>query len=97
MIPLGTVAKITPAVGPSLISLYNLYPSASIIGLPAPGYSSGQSMNLMEQIAGEDLAAGRRLRVDGAMSYQEKVVGGQIYLGVRACSAAGLSRAGRPI
>ena len=29
MIPLGTVAKITPAVGPSLISLYNLYPSAT--------------------------------------------------------------------
>ena len=37
MIPLGTVAKITPAVGPSLISLYNLYPSATIIGLPATG------------------------------------------------------------
>ena len=37
MIPLGTVAKITPAVGPSLISLYNLYPSATIIGLPAHG------------------------------------------------------------
>jgi len=29
MIPLGTVAKITPTVGPSLISLYNLYPSAT--------------------------------------------------------------------
>ena len=27
MIPIGTVAKITPSVGPSLISLYNLYPS----------------------------------------------------------------------
>ena len=35
MIPLGTLVKITPAVGPSLISLYNLYPSATIIGLPA--------------------------------------------------------------
>src|SRR4029078_6653816 len=30
MIPLGTVARITPAVGPALISLYNLYPSASL-------------------------------------------------------------------
>ena len=28
MIPLGTVVTITPTVGPSLISLYNLYPSA---------------------------------------------------------------------
>ena len=79
MIPLGTVAKVTPAVGPSLISLYNLYPSASIIGLPASGYSSGQSMNLMEQIAGKTLPPGAGFEWT-AMSYQEKVVGGQIYL-----------------
>jgi HAE1 family hydrophobic/amphiphilic exporter-1 len=61
MIPLGTVAKITPAVGPSLISLYNLYPSATIIGLPATGYSSGQSMNLMEEIAVAPPLVGRPL------------------------------------
>src|SRR5436305_9150918 len=41
MIPIGTVARITPAVGPPLISLYNLYPSATIVGLPAQGYSCG--------------------------------------------------------
>ncbi len=78
MIPLGTVAKITPAVGPSLISLYNLYPSATIIGLPSTGYSSGQSMNLMEEIAGKTLPPGAGFEWT-AMSYQEKVVGGQIY------------------
>jgi HAE1 family hydrophobic/amphiphilic exporter-1 len=79
MIPLGTVAKITPAVGPSLISLYNLYPSATIIGLPAQGYSSGQSMALMEEIAAKTLPPGTGYEWT-AMSYQEKVVGGQIYL-----------------
>jgi HAE1 family hydrophobic/amphiphilic exporter-1 len=78
MIPLGTVAKITPAVGPSLISLYNLYPSATAIGLPAQGYSSGQSMTLMEEIAGKTLPPGTGYEWT-AMSYQEKVVGGQIY------------------
>jgi HAE1 family hydrophobic/amphiphilic exporter-1 len=78
MIPLGTVAKITPSVGPSLISLYNLYPSATIIGLPATGYSSGQSMTLMEEIAGKTLPPGTGFEWT-AMSYQEKVVGGQIY------------------
>ena len=78
MVPLGTVAKITPAIGPSLISLYNLYPSATIIGLPATGYSSGQSMNLMEEIAGKTLPQGTGFEWT-AMSYQEKVVGGQIY------------------
>jgi HAE1 family hydrophobic/amphiphilic exporter-1 len=30
MIPIGTLAKITPSVGPSLISLYNLYPSSTV-------------------------------------------------------------------
>jgi HAE1 family hydrophobic/amphiphilic exporter-1 len=78
MIPLGTVATITPAIGPSLISLYNLYPSATIIGLPATGYSSGQSMNLMEEIAAKTLPPGTGFEWT-AMSYQEKVVGGQIY------------------
>jgi HAE1 family hydrophobic/amphiphilic exporter-1 len=79
MIPLGTVAKITPSVGPSLISLYNLYPSATIIGLPAQGYSSGQSMALMEEIAAKTLPPGTGYEWT-AMSYQEKIVGGQIYL-----------------
>jgi HAE1 family hydrophobic/amphiphilic exporter-1 len=79
MIPLGTVAKITPAVGPSLISLYNLYPSSTIIGLPAKGYSSGQSMALMEEIAARTLPPGTGYEWT-AMSYQEKAVGGQLYL-----------------
>jgi hydrophobic/amphiphilic exporter-1 (mainly G- bacteria), HAE1 family len=79
MVPLGTVAKITPAVGPSLISLYNLYPSSTIIGLPAKGYSSGQSMALMEQIAAKTLPPGAGYEWT-AMSYQEKAVGGQLYL-----------------
>lgn len=79
VIPLGTVATITPSVGPSLISLYNLYPSATVIGLPATGYSSGQSMTLMEEIAAKTLPPGTGYEWT-AMSYQEKIVGGQIYL-----------------
>ena len=78
MIPLGTVANITPSIGPSLISLYNLYPSSTVIGLPAQGYSSGQSMALMEQIAAKTLPAGTGYEWT-AMSYQEKAVSNQIY------------------
>jgi hydrophobic/amphiphilic exporter-1 (mainly G- bacteria), HAE1 family len=78
MVPIGTVAKITPAVGPSLISLYNLYPSATIVGLPAQGYSSGQSLGLMEQIADKTLPRGTGFEWT-AMSYQEKAVSNQIY------------------
>ena len=79
MIPIGTVTKVTPAVGPSLISLYNLYPSSTVIGLPAQGYSSGESMKLMEEIAAKTLPRGAGYEWT-AMSYQEKIVGGQIYL-----------------
>jgi len=77
MIPIGTLARITPTIGPSLISLYNLYPSATIIGLPAQGYSSGQSLQLMEEIAARTLPPGTGY-VWTAMSYQEKAVSGQI-------------------
>src|SRR5262252_1309979 len=78
-IPLGTLIQITPDAGPSLISLYNLYPSASIVGLPASGYSSGQAISLIEQIAAQTLPAGTGYDWT-AMSYQEKAVGKQLYL-----------------
>ncbi len=78
MIPLGTIVHLVPDVGPSLVSLYNLYPTAAVIGLPAQGFSSGQSMRLMEEIAGNVLPKGTGYEWT-AMSYQEKIVGGQIY------------------
>jgi hydrophobic/amphiphilic exporter-1 (mainly G- bacteria), HAE1 family len=78
MIPLGTVIKIGPAVGPSLVSLYNLYPSSTIIGLPATGFSSGQAMSMMEQIADRTLPRGTGYEWT-ALSYQEKAVGNQLY------------------
>jgi HAE1 family hydrophobic/amphiphilic exporter-1 len=78
MIPLGTMVKITPTVGPSLLSLYNLYPSSMVMGLPATGFSSGEAMTLMEQIAAKSLPPGMSYEWT-AMSYQEKLVGNQIY------------------
>jgi HAE1 family hydrophobic/amphiphilic exporter-1 len=48
------------------------------VGLPAAGYSSGQAMSLMEQTAAHTLAPGTGYDW-AAMSYQEKLVGGQIY------------------
>jgi HAE1 family hydrophobic/amphiphilic exporter-1 len=78
MIPLGTLVHITPTVGPSLLSLYNLYPSSTVIGLPATGFSSGEALGLMEQIAAGLLPPGTSYEWT-AMSYQEKLVGNQIY------------------
>ena len=77
MIPLGTVLTIEPSFGPSLISLYNLYPSATVIGIPAKGFSSGDAIELMEQITARTLPPGVGSSWT-ALSYQEKLVGGQI-------------------
>jgi HAE1 family hydrophobic/amphiphilic exporter-1 len=79
MIPLGTLIKITPMTGPSLISLYNLYPSATVIGMPARGKSTGETMTLMEDLAAKTLPP-RAAYEWSAMSYQEKLVGNQMYL-----------------
>jgi hydrophobic/amphiphilic exporter-1 (mainly G- bacteria), HAE1 family len=78
MIPLGTMVRIEPIVGAPLISLYNLYPSSSISGLPAAGFSSGQAISLMEQNAAQTLPPGTGSDWT-AMSYQEKIVGNQMY------------------
>jgi hydrophobic/amphiphilic exporter-1 (mainly G- bacteria), HAE1 family len=78
MVPLGTLLDVREVEGPSLIGLYNLYPAATIAGLPAAGFSSGQVMTLMEQIAERTLPPGMGTEWS-AMSYQEKVVGNQVY------------------
>ena len=76
MVPLGTLVKVEKRLGPLVIPRYNLYPAASINGSAAPGYSSGQAMKLMEQMAARKLPSGMDSEWTG-MSYQEKRVGGQ--------------------
>jgi HAE1 family hydrophobic/amphiphilic exporter-1 len=78
MVPLGTVVDVTMMQGPSLISLYNLYPTATIVGGSAAGFSSGQALDIMQQIADRTLPSGAGYEWT-ALSYQEKAVGGQIY------------------
>ena len=78
MTPIGTVVDINEVQGPSLISLYNLYPSATIVGSAAPGFSSGQALDIMEQIGAHVLPTGSGFEWT-AMSYQEKQVGSQTY------------------
>ncbi len=76
MLPLGTVAKISESLGPQIITRYNLYPSSSISGEAAAGFSSGQALKLMEQMARDKMPASMGFDWT-AMSYQEKKVGGQ--------------------
>src|SRR3954470_10531240 len=78
-VPIGTLAEIVPTTGPPLISLYNLYPTATVIAIPVQGVSSGEGMALMEQMAARILPAGTGYEWT-ALSYQEKLVGSQMYL-----------------
>jgi HAE1 family hydrophobic/amphiphilic exporter-1 len=77
MVPIGALATLKQDHGPPLISLYNLYPSAAIVGSPAPGFSSGEAIALMDQIADQRLPPGTGFEWT-AMSYQENVVGNQL-------------------
>ena len=51
MVPLDNLITVTQTTTPQVISHYNLFRSAEIDGSPAPGYSSGQAIAAMEQLA----------------------------------------------
>src|SRR5262249_32379283 len=53
MVPLGTLTQVQDVGGPVLGMRYNMYTSAAVNGTPAPGVSSGQANQAMEQLAGE--------------------------------------------
>jgi hydrophobic/amphiphilic exporter-1 (mainly G- bacteria), HAE1 family len=78
MVPISAVAHLGPAVAPPLVTLYNLYASSTIVGSPARGFSSGEAMTIMEEIAKRVLPADVSFEWT-AMSYQERVTGNQLY------------------
>lgn len=79
MVPLGTLLSVNRQVGSELVSRYNLYPAAPLFGAPAPGYSGGDAMNIMEQMAEDVLPAGFKYDWT-AVAYQQKLVGNTAYL-----------------
>jgi hydrophobe/amphiphile efflux-1 (HAE1) family protein len=54
MFPLSTVLSIRDTSGPVLVLRYNMYSAAAITGAPAPGTSSGQAADLMEQLVNSE-------------------------------------------
>jgi len=78
-VPMAAVASIEQRFGPSMISRYNLYPTASVKGQAGPGYSSGQSLDLMEQVAKQTLPTSMGFEWTG-LAYQQKKSGGAVGL-----------------
>jgi HAE1 family hydrophobic/amphiphilic exporter-1/multidrug efflux pump len=75
MVPLSTLVSSRSINGPQYYERYNVYGAATINGSNAPGYSSGQAIAAMEQLARE-LPAGFNYEWSEA-TYQEKKTGGQ--------------------
>jgi hydrophobe/amphiphile efflux-1 (HAE1) family protein len=75
MVPLSTLVTIKPKVGPEYVERFNVFRAVTINGSPAPGYSSGQATQAMEELA-RDLPSGYGYDWTGT-TYQEKISGGQ--------------------
>ncbi len=76
MVPLSSVMQMKKIIGPADLPVYNMYRSITINGTAAPGYSSGQAMNAMAELAEEVLPADKTYGFEwSGMSYQEKLAG----------------------
>jgi HAE1 family hydrophobic/amphiphilic exporter-1/multidrug efflux pump len=75
MVPLSTLVSIKPKLGPEFIERFDVFRAVTIIGSPAPGYSSGQATRAMEELA-QDLPSGYGFDWTGT-TYQEKISSGQ--------------------
>ena len=65
MVPLGAIADFRDTNGPVMLIRYNLYASAPVQGMPNRGYSSGQAIETMEELARESSSVDA-IRMDGA-------------------------------
>ena len=76
MIPLTSLGTTSYTTGPGSIKRFNMFNSSVIRGEAADGYSSGQAMEIIEQIAREHLPENIGVEWSG-LSFQEKQAGGQ--------------------
>ena len=76
MVPLSTLVTMSPASGPDVIYRFNRYRAAELIGQTAPGFSSGQSAEAMEQIARKHLPPGFDFEWTGTV-FQQKLTEGK--------------------
>lgn len=74
MIPLKAFVRVIPVQGPERIDRYNLFPSATINGSPAPGFTSGDTIATMEELARTSMPDGFSFEWTG-LTREEKTAG----------------------
>ena len=77
MVPLSTVATVKPFAGPDYTTRFNLFRAVEVTGGPAPGYTSAQAMQALEEVAQEVLPNDMSYSWN-AMSFQEKKASGSL-------------------
>ncbi|NMY43310.1 multidrug efflux RND transporter permease subunit [Pseudomonas sp. WS 5013] len=70
LVPLTSLIKVNRILGPDTYARFNVYPSAKFLGGPAPGYSSGQALAAIQEVADEVLGSDYTVGWVGS-AYQE--------------------------
>lgn len=76
MVELSGVLDVSMESGPNVLSRFNSFPSVQVTGAPAPGFSTGEAMQRVKEIAATSLPPGYAVEWSGG-SYQESQAGGQ--------------------
>jgi len=79
LVPLGNIVTLKNAAGPQVISHYNLFRSAEIDGAAAPGFSSGQGLKAMEELARQNMLQGMTFSWTG-LALEQVEAGGKAIL-----------------
>lgn len=76
MVPITTLVKLKRVYGPENVSRYNLFNSIGINAIPKPGYSSGDAINAVKEVAAKQLPFGYSYEFSG-LTKEEISSGGQ--------------------
>lgn len=76
-VSLGSLVNVSQVAGPDRLVRYNLFPAADLNGSTVPGYSTGQSLDTMEELAAQELPPGFGYEWT-EIAYQEKQAGNTI-------------------
>jgi len=78
MVPVNTLIKLTRALGPEIVTRYNLFNSIEVSATPAKGYSTGAAMKAVDEVAAEFLPGNYQYEWTG-LSLEEQKSGGQTF------------------
>ncbi|MCB0478394.1 MAG: efflux RND transporter permease subunit [Crocinitomicaceae bacterium] len=78
MVPLSTLVSVRKISGPDYTTRFNLYRSVEVTGTPAPGFTSTDAMNALEEVAEEVLPQPEMGYAWNAMSFQEQKASGSL-------------------